>query len=200
MKKTSLLLLIPSLFLFTSCAKAPVVDTIDENAAREFIKEKYSKATPKAPSLETLVNWKITKDDKDKKIQKLVNLYVINNDKNPAGETGKKVKINQNRANAFKTELEDLDDPTPFGQIGTDAIVTLNPEIYKVLYKSQGTDDFSLIYRYAGSGLKITSQLNTPTTTFTRVHTYNKYGYETRFELTVSNEEYNYTLNINFKY
>ena len=207
-KNTLLLLVVPSLFLF-SCSRPVIVDAIDETEARDFIERKYEDTTYQQPLFEkTLVNWKITKDNEGK-AAKHIGRYLSNPDiPTPVeGEKGNKIHIeNADRINTFKTELEDLTtDPEILGNPGHEAVLALNPTIYEALYHGQGQDNYSLVFKYVGSGasrgLKITSKYNGTDLVYNRVHTYNKDGHETKFELTYSNgNDLNYSLTISFKY
>ena len=204
-----MLLVVPSLFLF-SCSRPVIVDTIDVDEARNFINTKYEHVEYQQPSFEkTLVNWKITKDNDAQDAAKHIGSY-LSNPKEPTPVTedkGNKVHIeDEARINAFKTELEEIEEPKYLGTIGHEAVLYLNPTIYEALYHGQGEPEtkYSLIYKYngtgAGRGLKITSDYQDTNYTHRRIHTYNKDGHETKFELIVSNDILNYSLTINFKY
>ena len=207
-KNTLMLLVVPSLFLF-SCSRPVIVDAITEEEAINFISTKYAETTVLTPSTETKVVWKINKDDANQTASKHINRYI--NDADPVEPqpipegTAKKVNITDIRAAAFASELaEPL--TTDLGEKGHEAVCALNLDIHEALYHGQGVPNtFKLVYKYVGNGasrgLKVTSQYQGTDYVYTRAHTYNKDGHETKFELTFNNgNDLNYTFAINFKY
>lgn len=205
-KNTLLLLVVPSLFLF-SCSRPVIVDAITEEEAVKFINTKYAETEVLPVSTETKVVWKINKDDDKQTASRHINKYIVDPTTEEAikEDTPKKVNITETRASAFSLELEDLS-VVDLDDAGYEAVCALNPDIYKALYHAQGEPtEYKLAFKYTGNGasrgLKITSQYQGTSCVYTRVHTYNKDGHETKFELTFSNgTSLNYTFAINFKY
>ena len=199
MKKAKyFLLLVPSLFLLTSCGNSTATDLISEADARKFINERFKDAKPAELSKATTITWNIANDSQA--TRDIIGSY-INFNKDPVGSnTGTNVAITDaSRLNQYK--VGDLANSAAMGALGTDAVVAMNPSIYNLLWRSeQNNTHHYLTYKYWGAGLAIISNLQDNTYKETRCHYYDQDGHELIYQVMYNTVDYNYTMTINFKY
>lgn len=200
MKKVKyLFLLVPSLFLMTSCQTTPHVDTITEKEAQDFIYTNYKDVVAKAPSTSSTIKWEVKKDNDAGEAKKEIGLYIDGN--SVADNKVDKIALTStDRLNQYAND--DLNKDV-MGKVGTDAVVAMNPTIYQDLYQSEQRQlgGCNLVYKNGpNNGLVIISQLQSTTSVHTRSHTYNAQGLETEFKVELNKDDLIYTMTINFKY
>ncbi|MCQ2786959.1 MAG: hypothetical protein MJ199_00995 [Bacilli bacterium] len=201
MKKVKyLFLLVPSLFLITSCQTTPHVDTLTEQEAQDFINEHYSKVEAKVPSTLSTIKWEVKKDNDVGDAKSRIGKYI---DGTPVGDAkGDNVAIvNHDRLDQY---VYDLSSSELMGDVnGHDAVIAMNPTYYEILYHSRqrGYGAYNLIYKPGpDNGLIIISQLQSITSVDIRYHTYNAQGLETEFRIDFGKDDQEYSMTINFKY
>ena len=87
--------------------------------------------------------------------------------------------------------------------MGYEAVVSLTPLTFDALVMGQGGEHYYLtINKIKDQSLTITSKLKDENsdTVYTRIHTYNEDGYESKFELTYRDTSMDYSFSINFIY
>lgn len=201
MKKVKyLFLLVPSLFLITSCQTTPHVDTLTEQEAQDFINEHYSEVVAKKPTPSSTIKWEVKKDDDASHAKSRIGKYI---DGNPVADNkGENVAIaNQDRLDQYVTDLSSSE---VMGDAdGHDAVIAMNPTIYRDLYHSRqrGYGEYNLIYKPGpDNGLIIISQLQSINSVDVRYHTYNALGLESEFRIEFNKDNQEYSMTINFKY
>lgn len=199
MKKVKyLFLLVPSLFLITSCQTTPHVDTLTEQEAQDFINEHYSKVEAKAPSTLSTIKWEVKKDTDVGDAKAVIGKYI---DGNPVADNkvDKFDLVNTVRLEQYKNELT----KEVMGDIGHDAVIAMNPTIYQDLYHSgqRQYGVYNLIYKPGpDNGLIIISQRQSINNVHVRYHTYNAQGLETEFRVEFGMDSQEYSMTINFQY
>ncbi len=200
MKKSKLLLLLaPSLFLFTSCDTAPKIDTISEADAINYIQNQYKDYTigdtfntPK----KGIASWTINEEEPATESKNLIKQYTGIDNPELKYE---KYEISDTRINNYVSELNNS---SVTFTMGTDVVVGMNEDIFNKLYsiKNNGAVAYDFVYKYAGSGLMINIVPSNTKEQYTRTHYYDGNGRETKFEMSISKDGKNFSLSIEFNY
>lgn len=208
MKLGKLVLLGSALFFICGCNNkgggddpSPSEVVISELEARDFINNKYQDHEVIIPSKDSSVTWNIEKDHNNFGARH-IGMYLTDPTKaEEVSSKGTNVNINQERANVFKSEL--IDSLINVGDVGYEAVVSLNPTTYKKLKEGQGREYFYLTFKKINNkSLTIISELKEENSNdvYKRIHTYNENGYESKFELEFRDASMDYSFSVDFIY